>query len=102
MTSGLRDEVWIEHTSYELDGERLYELHDVSRALEALNLSWPEGLPESTMGGDVVERKNTSAGEIDRCERRLGNVDRGWDPPEGHSSSGALLERPCGFENKGE
>ena len=23
MTSGLRDEVWIGHTSYELDGERL-------------------------------------------------------------------------------
>ena len=39
------------------------------------------------MGGGVVERKNTSAGEIDRCELRGGNVDRGWDPPEGHSSS---------------
>ena len=34
VTSGLRDEVWIEQTSYVLDGERLYEVHDVSRALK--------------------------------------------------------------------
>ena len=51
VTSVLRDEVWKEHTSYELDGECLYGVHDVSRALKSLNLSWPEGLPESTIGG---------------------------------------------------
>ena len=66
MTSGLRDEVWKEYNSFELDGERLYEVHDVSRALKALNLSWPEGLLELTMGGGVVERKNTSAWKISR------------------------------------
>ena len=68
MTSGLRDEVWKEYNSFELDGERLYEVHDVSRALKALNLSWPEGLPESTIGGPF--------------------------------SSGALHERPYGYENR--
>ena len=29
LTSGLRNAVWKEHTSYELQGERLYEVHDV-------------------------------------------------------------------------
>ena len=28
VTSGLRDEIWKEHTPFELDGEHLYEAHD--------------------------------------------------------------------------
>ena len=106
VTSGPPDEIWKENNPFELDGERLYEAHDVSRALKALNLSWPEGLPESTTGGGVVERQNTSAGEIGRCERRGGtwteDGTRRRVPPPCMPARGALPpEGPPLFRREG-
>ena len=100
VTSGPPDEIWKENNPFELDGERLYEAHDVSRALKALNLSWPEGLPESTTGGGSsngrILQQGKSAGVSGAGERgpRMGPAGgslRLACPPEGPSRRRGLL-----------
>ena len=61
---------------FELDGERLYEVHDVSRALKALNLSWPEGLSESTTGGGVADHGIPGTFTVALCLFRPGSLAR--------------------------